>query len=83
MLSRHEFATTRAAQAVVMDWCYGFYNHTRRHSSAGGLSPINYERSQAVSEEPLPRHTAHGLPTVGSGVAIATPPVDNPTVATA
>ena len=43
VLSRHDFATTRAAQAVVMDWCYGFYNHTRRHSSAGGLSPINYE----------------------------------------
>ncbi|KGH45226.1 integrase [Modestobacter caceresii] len=43
VLSRHDFATTRAAQAAVMDWCYGFYNHTRRHSSAGGLSPINYE----------------------------------------
>ena len=43
VLSRHDFTTTRAAQAVVMDWCYGFYNHTRRHSSAGGLSPINYE----------------------------------------
>jgi transposase InsO family protein len=41
--SRHEFATTRAAQAVVMDWCYGFYNHRRRHSAAAGLSPINYE----------------------------------------
>jgi transposase InsO family protein len=43
VLSRHDFATTRAAQAVVIDWCYGFYNHTRRHSAAGGLSPINYE----------------------------------------
>jgi transposase InsO family protein len=43
VLSRHEFATTRAAQAVVMDWCYGFYNHRRRHSAAAGLSPINYE----------------------------------------
>jgi putative transposase len=43
VLSRHDFATTRAARAVVMDWCYGFYNHRRRHSAAAGLSPINYE----------------------------------------
>jgi putative transposase len=27
----------------VIDWCYGLYNHQRRHSAAGGLSPINYE----------------------------------------
>ncbi len=43
MLSRHEFATIKAARATVIDWCYGFYNHQRRHSAAGGLSPINYE----------------------------------------
>jgi putative transposase len=28
---------------VVIDWCYGFYNHQRRHSAAAGQSPINYE----------------------------------------
>ena len=43
VLARHDFATTRAAQAVAMDWCYGFYNRRRRHSAAAGLSPINYE----------------------------------------
>lgn len=43
VLSRHDFASTRQAQAVVIEWCYGFYNHQRRHSSAGGQSPINYE----------------------------------------
>lgn len=43
VLSRHDFTSTRQAQAVVMDWCYGFYNHQRRHSAAGGQSPINYE----------------------------------------
>jgi transposase InsO family protein len=43
VLSRHEFATPRAALAVVLDWCYGFYNHRRRHSAAAGMSPINYE----------------------------------------
>jgi len=43
VLSRHRFVDTRAAQAVVLEWCWGFYNHTRRHSSAGMMSPINYE----------------------------------------
>jgi len=43
VLSRHEFATIGAARATVIDWCYGFYNHQRRHSAAAGLSPINYE----------------------------------------
>jgi putative transposase len=43
VLSRHEFATTAQARVVVIDWCYGFYNHQRRHSAAAGQSPINYE----------------------------------------
>ena len=29
--------------SVVIDWCYTFYNHQRRHSAADGLSPVNYE----------------------------------------
>jgi len=45
VLSRHDFANTTAAQAVVMDWCYGFYNHQRRHSAAAMKSPINYENA--------------------------------------
>ncbi|MEZ5090173.1 MAG: integrase core domain-containing protein [Micropruina sp.] len=48
VLSRHEFASTRQAQAVVLDWCYGFYNHQRRHSSAGMMSPITYENTTAA-----------------------------------
>jgi len=43
VLSRYDFKDTTTAQAVVMDWCYGFYNHQRRHSSAAMMSPINYE----------------------------------------
>ncbi len=45
VLSRHTFTDTRQAQAVVLDWCYGFYNHDRRHSSAAMMSPINYENT--------------------------------------
>ena len=42
-LSRNMFRDTVHAQAVVIDWCYTFYNHQRRHSAADGLSPVNYE----------------------------------------
>jgi putative transposase len=43
VLSRQEFDTTAQARTTVIDWCYGFYNHQRRHSAAAGQSPINYE----------------------------------------
>jgi transposase InsO family protein len=51
VLSLHDFENTRQAQAVVLDWCYGFYNHHRRHSSAGMMSPINYENTAAPDRE--------------------------------
>ena len=51
VLSRHAFANTRQAQAVVLDWCYGFYNHDRRHSSANMMSPIDYENTTAPDRE--------------------------------
>ena len=51
VLSRHTFANTRQAQAVVLDWCYGFYNHDRRHSSANMMSPTNYENTTAPDRE--------------------------------
>lgn len=49
VLSRHEFDTRAQARAVVIDWAYGFYNHQRRHSAAGMMSPVNYEQSTAAS----------------------------------
>jgi putative transposase len=45
VLSRHDFADTRQAQAIVIEWCYGFYNHQRRHSAAAMQSPINYQNA--------------------------------------
>jgi putative transposase len=50
VLSRHDFADTRQAQAVVIEWCYGFYNHQRRHSAAGMQSPISYENAALTRE---------------------------------
>lgn len=51
VLSRHTFENTRQAQAVVLEWCYGFYNEQRRHSSAAMMSPIAYENTAAPDRE--------------------------------
>lgn len=50
VLSRNSFSDTIQARAVVIDWCYTFYNHQRRHSAADGLSPVNYEIMQTKQE---------------------------------
>jgi putative transposase len=50
VLSRHHFATREQARRVVLTWCHDFYNVQRRHSSAGMLSPINYEAAALQPE---------------------------------
>jgi putative transposase len=49
VLSRHQLLDPDHARAVVLPWCYDFYNHRRRHSSAHMLSPIDYE-NQTVDQ---------------------------------
>lgn len=51
VLSRNRFQSARQAQAVVLDWCYGFYNHDRRHSTIGMVSPVNYENTVAPTRD--------------------------------
>jgi len=50
VLSRHHFTTREQARRVVLTWCHEFYNVRRRHSSAGMLSPINYETAALQPE---------------------------------
>lgn len=47
VLSRTDFRSLQHAEAVVLDWCYGFYNNRRRHSTIGMMSPTNYEAQAA------------------------------------
>ena len=51
MLSRHHFATKAQAGAVVTAWCHDFYNVRRRHSSAGLLPRVEYEKIAAIQPE--------------------------------
>jgi putative transposase len=47
VLSRHQLTDPDHARTVVQPWCYEFYNHRRRHSSAHMMSPIAYENQTA------------------------------------
>ena len=83
LIDRRSFQSHAEARIALFTWIEGWYNPRRRHSGLGYLSPINYERSHAVHFEQQPPRLTSGLPTVGAGVAGATPPVDNPAVANA
>jgi len=50
VLSRNPFRDTVQAQAVVIDWCYGFYNHQRRHSTIGNLPPVTFENTNVPGD---------------------------------
>ena len=52
VLSRHQLTDANHARSVVLPWCYEFYNHRRRHSSAQMLSPVAYENLTA--DQPVP-----------------------------
>lgn len=49
VLSRNMFHDTIQAQAVVLDWCWDFYNHRRRHSTIGNVSPVTYETNHPAA----------------------------------
>jgi putative transposase len=51
VLSRNVFRDTIQAKAVVMDWCYGFYNHERRHSTIGNIPPVMFESMTAPDRD--------------------------------
>ena len=39
-----------AARRAVSDYIHGFYNHQRRHSTLGYLSPVDYEAAHRARE---------------------------------
>lgn len=51
VLSRHHFDTKAQARHIITAWCYDFYNTRRRHSSAGLLPPVEYEKIAAIQPD--------------------------------
>jgi transposase InsO family protein len=58
-----KWATREEAMRAVSEYIDGFYNPTRRHSTIGGLSPIEFERRfRAQPENPGSRGSAPAPP---------------------
>lgn len=56
LLWKNRFRTRREARLKVFDYIEAFYNPTRRHSSLGGISPVEFERREES------RRISAGLP---------------------
>jgi putative transposase len=48
LLDRHQWATRAQLARAMFEWIEAFYNPTRRHSTLGYLSPIDYEAAHAA-----------------------------------
>ncbi|MEU1409552.1 IS3 family transposase [Streptomyces sp. NPDC005728] len=44
-IHRHRFTTRAEARLKIATWIADFYNTRRRHSAAGGLPPVEFERT--------------------------------------
>ena len=53
LIARHRFASRAEAQIAVFRFIEGFYNPSRRHSSIGYLSPMDFE----AAHQPDHAHT--------------------------
>ena len=44
LLNRQKWSTRLELSTAMFDWIEAFYNPTRRHSSIGNISPIEFEQ---------------------------------------
>lgn len=47
-IRKHVYTTRKEARSDVFSYIEMFYNPIRRHSSADGLSPVEFERRHSV-----------------------------------
>ncbi len=52
LIDRSTFRNHDEAREAIFDFIEGFYNTHRRHSALGYHSPVQFERSQALSPDP-------------------------------
>jgi transposase InsO family protein len=43
LIHRHQFQTRDEAQHAIFEYIEVFYNRTRRHTSIGNISPMDFE----------------------------------------
>jgi hypothetical protein len=58
VLSRYRFAAKAQARVVVTAWCHDFYYLRCRHSSAGLLPPVEYEKIAAIQPDAAERKSS-------------------------
>jgi putative transposase len=56
LLARRRFATKAEARMAIFEFIEGWYNPTRRHSSLGRISPIEFERRHSIDHERAVTH---------------------------
>jgi len=56
LLDRRRFETKAEARMAIFEFIEGWYNTTRRHSSLGRISPIEFERRHSVHRESAVTH---------------------------
>ncbi len=48
LLDRSTWSTPAGLAQAIFEWIEAFYNPTRRHSTLGHLSPVDYEAAHAA-----------------------------------
>ncbi len=75
LLDRRRFATKAEAKMAVFEFIEGWYNPTRRHSSLGRISPMEFERRHHSMQHE--RAVTHRAPRPVAFEAPGARPVDN------
>jgi putative transposase len=56
LLARRRFPTKAEARMAIFEFIEGWYNPTRRHSSLGRISPVEFERRHSMHNESAVTH---------------------------
>ena len=61
LLDRHTWPNRAGLARAMFHYVEAFYNPTRRHSTLGYLSPIDYETAHAAKSTPNNHHPGNGV----------------------